>query len=46
MPAKFNITFLTDWHGYEAELFLDPRIVPQKKPVAEYNVKYILGYVT
>ena len=38
----FSIAFLTDWDGYEPEIFPDSRSVPQKNPFAEYNVRYIV----
>ena len=37
----FSIAFLTDWDGYEPEIFPDSRSVPQKNSFAEYNVRYI-----
>ena len=41
LPKMFSMTFLTDWNGHEPEIFLNPRIVPQKNSFAEYNVRYI-----
>jgi hypothetical protein len=41
LKKMFSIAFLTDWDGYEPEIFPDSRSVPQKNPFAEYNVRYI-----